>query len=110
MIDNTDRIRTLEVLVTGNGSPGILQRTATLEKKVEDHGDRIDMQEFKIEQAITKETCIMNQHVMEKAIVKGITEAFTNRQNSGLRYILEWITKLGPMLAALAALLAVFLK
>ena len=68
------------------------------------------MQEFKIEQTISKETCLMNQHIMEKAIAKGITDAFNNRQHSGWRYVLEWVTKLGPMLAALAALLAVFLK
>lgn len=110
MSDGDDRIRTLEVLVTGNGSPGILQRTAVLEKKVEKVEDRQDMQEFKIEQAVSRESCLMNQKVMEKAISKGIADAFANRQNSGMRYVLEWITKMGPVLASIAALLAVFLR
>ena len=109
MSDINEKVRTLEVLVRGNGSPGLLQRMTATESKTATQEGRIDRLEFITAQGVSKEGCIANQEKVRAVVEESIEKAFAQRKNSGLRMLLEWSGKIGPTLAGIAALLAILL-
>lgn len=109
-MDINERVGRLEVIVHGNGEPGLSRRVQLLHDRQEKDSDRIDQLEFIVNQAVTREGCIVNQEKVREVVAKEIERAFNNRQHTGLRWFLEWVIKVGPLLAGAAALIGLLIK
>ena len=96
MADLTSDIVRLNVTVFGNGNKDV--SLVNRMKKVEDRIEQVDDEVSCLESSIAT------------TVKTAINEAFSNRKRSGFRYFFDWITKLGPTIAAIAALITVLLK
>ena len=105
-MDVDSRVRTLEVHVLGNGGPGLLKRMEATEMKTATQEDRIDRLEFTTAQSVSKAECVVSQRNIDKVVEEAIKKALIQKKNTGIHYFFEWVTKLGPTLAGIGAIIA----
>lgn len=96
-----ERVAKLEVMVTGNGKKGLM--------------DKVDEHELRFNNVQTKEGCKMVHETLLDSIneikndVKLIKEQ-RNKERHVVQHVFSWLLKAGPLLTGLAALLAILLK